>query len=197
MNTEEIDLLSELREGSYEAFEEIYHSNKVHISRNLFRLLKYEELVEEILQEVFVRLWENRALIQADKPIKSYLYKIAANLANDHFRRICKDKKLADKLWEELVIHQDSFNLLSEIEADRELFRVIDLLPAQRKRVFILCKLEKKSYAEVSKMLQVSEAAINDHITRANKFIKEHYDKFYPMNIFLLALYLIDRMNKL
>lgn len=184
---DEQDLLTRLREGDYMAFEAVYHQYKKPIAANLFRLLKSRELVEETLQELFLKLWENRENIQPGKPVLAYLHKVAVNLAHDYFRKAARDKKLANTIWESMRGYYTPSDEINQQEADEALYKVIDGLPAQRRRVFIMCKLESKSYEEVSKLLDISVAAVNDHITKANKFLKQHYPRETPFIVLLIC----------
>ena len=79
---------------------------------------------------------------------------------------------------------------------DKELMRTIEALPAQRKLVFTLCKLEGKSYAEVSRLLQISESAVNDHISRAHRFIFQHYDRSITLMVLIFSSILINKSLK-
>ncbi|WP_412468778.1 RNA polymerase sigma factor [Pedobacter sp. KLB.chiD] len=179
------ELLLRLQHGDYAAFEIIYHTYKKRIAANLYRLLKSWDAVEDILQELFIRIWQNRSTLQTDKKFEAYIFAIAANLVNDHFRKVFKDQKLSEELWNRLSEIYHPFDEGSAVAADEELFRNIDQLPPQRKKVFVLCKIEGKSYAEVSRLLEISEAAVNDHITKANRFLKANYDKAIPFVVYL------------
>lgn len=183
----EKELLIRLRAGDKNAFEQLYHTYKERLAANLFNLLKSWDEVEEKLQELFVRIWENRQQIDTEKPFQAYLYRIAINLVNDYFRNLAKDKKLADQLWMHLSELYEPDFLLAQIKTDEELMRIIEQLPPQRKNVFKLCKLEGKTYAEVSRMLCISQAAVNDHITKANKFLYENFNKSIPLLVLLLC----------
>ncbi|MCY1662582.1 RNA polymerase sigma factor [Chryseobacterium sp. SL1] len=190
---DEKELLILIREGDYHAFEKIYETHNRKIAQRLFGLLKSWDLVEDVLQELFIKLWNNRNFIDADKPVEAYLYRIATNLVNDYFRNVSKNKRLADELWHRISEVYNPFDEISQVESDHELFRSIEKLPAQRKKVFLLCKMEKKSYAEVSKLLQISEAAVNDHITKANRFLKDNYDKAIPFAVVLFCQSLLGQ----
>ncbi|ALR29261.1 hypothetical protein ATE47_01365 [Chryseobacterium sp. IHB B 17019] len=188
---DERNLLLRLQKGDYTAFEIIYSNHKKKITQRLLRLLTSPDLVEDVLQELFIKLWNNRKSIDAEKPIEAYLYRIATNLVNDYFREISKNKKLAEELWHRISEFYNPFEEISQVSADSELFRSIDRLPEQRRKVFLLCKLEKKSYAEVSRLLQISEAAVNDHITKANRFLRDNYDKAIPFAVIVFCNQLI------
>ena len=176
-STDERELLQKLREGDGLVFENFYNIYSEKLTAKLFRLLKSWDEVEEALQELFVKVWENREKIDPDKSFQSYLNTIASNIANDYYRKISKDRALARRLLEYFSILYDAQSLTWQIQADEELMRTIEELPTQRKIVFKLCKLEGKSYAEVSRILSISEATIGDHIAKANRFIRNNYDK--------------------
>lgn len=184
---DEKDLLVKLRDGDYAAFEIIYRRYSKPISANLFRILKSRELVEETLQDLFLKVWEQHSSIYIEQSLQSYLHRVAGNLAYDYFRKMARDKKLAGHVWENMVTTYNPFEGVADEEVDRALYSLIDNLPAQRRRVFMLCKLEGKSYNEVSSMLGISVAAVNDHITKANKFLKTNYAHVAPL---MLSIFL-------
>ena len=184
VDIDESELLLQLRDGDAVAFESLYLRYAEKLSAQLFRLLKSWEEVEEALQQLFVKVWENRGNIDPGKSFQAYLYKIASNIANDYYRKLSKDKELANNMLQQIALLYDPDTLTAQIQADEELMRTIEKLPPQRKTVFKLCKLEGKSYTEVSRMLSISEATVGDHIAKANRFIYNNYDK----SIFMLSL---------
>lgn len=184
VDIDERALLLLLRDGDALAFESLYMRYAEKLSAQLFRLLKSWDEVEEALQQLFVKVWESRGNIDPDKSFQAYLYRIASNIANDYYRKLSKDKKLATSVLQQITLLYHPEQLTAQIQADEELMRTIEKLPPQRKAVFKLCKLEGKSYAEVSRMLSISEATIGDHIAKANRFIYNNYDK----SIFMLSL---------
>jgi len=186
------ELLLRLQNGDYAAFESLYNTYKDKIAGNLYRLLKSWDLVEDILQELFIKVWQNRNMLDTNKKFESYLFTIATNLVNDYFRKVAKDQRLSAELWNRLTEIYHPFDEINTADADHELFRNIDRLPAQRKKVFVLCKIEGKSYAEVSRLLEISEAAVNDHITKANRFLKANYDKAIPFVVYLFCHNLLE-----
>ncbi|ROI02521.1 sigma-70 family RNA polymerase sigma factor [Chryseobacterium sp. G0240] len=190
INKNEKELLLRLRDGDTIAFEELYDHYKEPLARKLYRILKSWDETQEILQELFVRIWENRRNIKPELSIAAYLHTIATRLTAEYFRKLAHDRELAERLWLHVFRDYDPQDFHRQILADQELMNTIDKLPLQRKTVFTLCKLEGKSYKEVSHMLSISEAAVNDHITKANKFLIRNYDRTIPL---LLAIILCNR----
>src|SRR5690606_3156411 len=133
--------------GSEAAFTVLYDRYKVQLAANLLRLLKSEALAEDVLQELFMALWERRETIDASQSVIGYLYRAAVNMAKNVYRQIAGDQRMR----EQLLAHFDEVqhvvdDYIQGKEAGEALRQVIDQLPPQQKRVYTLCKLEGKSY---------------------------------------------------
>ena len=119
-HSDEKHLLEQLRAGNHDAFAEIYHRYKLRLAGNLLRMLKSPELVEELLQELFVRLWVRRKQIDPAQPIKAYLFRIGENLMRDTFRKAAKDKRMQQHLLtavSEIYYHVEESLVSSETQA--------------------------------------------------------------------------------
>jgi RNA polymerase sigma-70 factor (family 1) len=174
---EENELLVRLNQGDSRAFEKLYDSYKLRLAANLYKLLKSDELAREILQDLFLKVWDNRAQIDPEKSFRSYLFKIGENMVNDFYRRAARDKKLRDQLVE---ANSEIYSHIEETIFQKEnsdlLHEAIEMMPPQRKLVYTLCKMEGKSYKEVEQLLGINAKTINSHIFQANKFLKEHFN---------------------
>ncbi|MBO9676334.1 MAG: sigma-70 family RNA polymerase sigma factor [Sphingobacteriaceae bacterium] len=189
--SDEKDLLFRLQKGDHHAFEAIYHLYKAKLIRNSLRLLKSADLVEELIQDLFIKIWEQRAKIDVNQPLNAYLFKVANNMIYDTFRKISRDKRLQAHL---ILNSSEEYNHIEKFIFDKEnriaLKNAINLLPAQQQKVFVLCKFEEKSYAEVSEMLNISHGTINNHIYRANQFLKEYFSGTFGREI--IAVFLLN-----
>lgn len=174
--TDEKSLLLQLKNGDERAFEILYNNYKFRIAGNLFKLLKSDDLVKEITQELFFKIWEVRAHIDQEKSFKSYLFRIAENLVRDYFRKVAKDRRLLVKIVassSELYLHIEE-DMLSKEDAQK-LQEAINLMPPQRKMVFTLCKLEGKSYKEVEEIMGINAKTISSHMLQANRFLRTRF----------------------
>lgn len=170
----EKELLLLLQGGDEIAFEKIYHLYSQRLIGNLVKLLKSEELASDLLQEAFVRVWNNRSQIDPDKSFRSYLFRIAENLVYDFFRKAARDKRLRQQLLAGAAAHyQHVEEYFCKKENACRLAKALDALPPQRRQVFQLIKLEGRSYAEVSTLLNISVSTISDHIVKATRFIRK------------------------
>jgi len=135
----EKELVIQLNKRQQQAFEILYHRYKSRIAGNLLKLLKSEELAEETLQNLFIKIWDNRSQVDPEKSFRSYLFGIAENMMVDYYRKAARDIKARDKLMavnSELYSHieEDIFNK----EDNKILQKAIDLLPPQRRQIFTL-----------------------------------------------------------
>ena len=175
-NFSEKELVASLKDGSKQAFETLYNQYKKRLAGNLFKLLKCEDLTLEILQDLFLKIWDTRAQINPEKSFKSYLFKIAQHMVMDYYRRAARDKVLRDKMIQastEIYTHIEEH--LFRKENVKILHQAIELMPSQRKLVFTLFKLEGKSYKEIEQTLGINAKTINSHLFQANKFLKQHF----------------------
>lgn len=174
--TDEKELLRSLQSGDHVAFEKIYHLYKRKMIVAALRLLKSPELAEELVQNLFLKIWEQRLRIDVNQSLNAYLYKVAKNMAYDTFRKISRDRQLQEHLIKATAIvydHVDDY--IYNKENKRQLSDAISLLPPQQQKVFTLCKLEEKSYEEVGQLLNITTGTVNNHLTRANQSIREYF----------------------
>lgn len=170
----EKDLLLQLRDGDHRAFNHIYHKYSAVLIANLIRLLKNDMLVDEVMQETFMTLWEKRANIDPDKQVDGYLFRISANKVKNIFKRAVHDIKMRKYFYP--IIEAGYEQIETELfrkENEELLHDLLQKLPPKQREVYTLCKLRGMTYREVSKMLNISESTINSHILRANNLLKK------------------------
>jgi len=188
----EFELLKRLQSGDQLAFEALYQNYSKEIYRKLVKMVKNVTLAEELTQDVFVKIWNKREVITIDQPFRYYLLTLTNNIVNDFYRKVARDRKLQDEIiaastelynpTEDHIYYKESKELMDE---------AIDSLPPQQKLVFKMCKMEGKSYDEVSKLLGISTSTISNHIVKGTKSIKIYF--FNQKKGFLLvAMYFIQ-----
>jgi RNA polymerase sigma-70 factor (ECF subfamily) len=183
----DIGLLHELQQGNECAFTDLYHQHSKTLYRKILRMVNDEEIAKELLQDLFMRLWENREKVDASKSFRSYLYTIAVNLVYDYFRKAAKQKEVESHLLAMAVDHFTDFEDALVAKENIQLINdVINKLSPQRKKIFMLCKVDGKSYEEVSKELNISKSTIHDHIVKANHVIKDYLRSNPGIAIYLM-----------
>ena len=189
----EVELLARLKAGDELAFECLYQIYSPQIHFKLLKLVKLQSLAEELLQDVFVKIWEKRSGIDENKSFRSYLYIIAQNLAKDLFRRAAFDRKmLAAMISASTEIYDPVMDAYQEKDHEQLMQDVISILPPQRRKIYTLVKIEGKSYEEVSALLGISFSTINGNIVKANATLKKHFADNKIIFVALIASYIIS-----
>lgn len=174
----EQDILAKLKAGDEPAFGKLYAHYSEMIYGRLIRLLKDPDIADEIIQDLFLKIWEKRQQINSSQSFKSYLYTIAENLVYDYFRKVARDRKLQERFREvttELYSHTEEDLLNKE---NKELIdRAIATLPPQRRKAFILCKVEGRSYEEAASLMGVSSSTVSNHLVKATSAIRAYIGK--------------------
>ncbi|WP_418359782.1 RNA polymerase sigma factor [Sphingobacterium detergens] len=188
--TTESEMLLRLKAGDQLALEELMSRYKGPLALSMSRLIKSREDIEELLQELFLRVWKNRENLDPERYL-GYLYKIAENLVYDRLRKAAREKRLSVDYFAHII---EAYSHIEEGIFDKELLAVlqrgIQQLPEQRRRVFELCKIEGKSYEEVSQLLSISVATVNSHITNANASIKAYFKQHPELASMVLLVFL-------
>ena len=168
--------VEKLKKGDYDAYTLLmnnYYKNLCGYA-NLFT--KDPSKSEDIVQNVFVKLWVYRKKIDSNIPIKRYLHKSVYNEFIDQYRKNKSIISLEEKHLKAIntVIDNNSFDI------EKLMTRVndeIEKLPEKCKRVFILNKKEGLTHDEIAEYLQISKKTVEGHITRAFKILNQKLGK--------------------
>ncbi len=184
---EEKHLLILLNQGDEQAFEKIYHLYSTRVLKKLIRLVKDENIAKELLQDIFLKIWEKRASLHPDKCFKSYLFKITENQVIDLFRRAASERKIMNHLTSVTSeLHNPTEDVMNLKESNAILQEAINALPPQRKKIFTLCKVEGRTYEDAGKLLGISSGTVNDHMVKALRAVKKHFNTNDFAIIFLI-----------
>jgi RNA polymerase sigma-70 factor (family 1) len=171
-------LVNKLLAGDLKAFDELYHRYSKRVFGFCFGLLRSREEAESIVQEVFIKIWENRNNLRPDLSFSWYLFTIARNsvinLINhrkyeqEYARQSAYVHSILDNNTEELIFYADT---RSQIDS------AINKLPARRREVFLLSRRDGLSYQEIADTLNLSVKTIEVQISQALKQIREELRK--------------------
>ncbi|EHQ31203.1 RNA polymerase sigma factor [Mucilaginibacter paludis] len=189
----EVEVLSdaELQElmvnGDYQAFTVIYSRYVNPLKQFLFKILKSTELTEDITQEVFIKVWANRAKLAQIKSFKAYLYIAARNHALDSLKAAFRSEVAMGEVIRSFIEQRDSTaeNLLDK-EYRLFLDRVLASLPERTREIFALCREQGKSYDEVADILGISRNAVKNHMVFSMKILSNSVKKELGISLSIL-----------
>ena len=155
-------LVKAIRLSDKEAFKTLYYRYYHMLYRFLWYRTGSVEQAQDCLQDVFIRLWNRRNNLDADKSIKSYLYSIAYNLVIDQTKKVTKQKSSFIRLSQSTVSSVDH-----SIELEIDLKKAIEKLPQPIKIVFRLSRDEGLKYNEIAAVCGISVKTVEYRISRA------------------------------
>ena len=136
------DLIREIKADNMVAFDVFYKKYSKKLYKFGFSIIKSQEDTENLIQDVFLILWENRHRIEKDSSIKSYLFSIAYNSAITIIRKKIKESEFLDYLKSIQEINDESVNVELEYnELTNKLGEIINVLPKRQKEVYLLMNL--------------------------------------------------------
>jgi RNA polymerase sigma-70 factor (family 1) len=171
------ELVKNLKKGKKEAFDEVYHLFCSRVYRLGKKLYLNHQDAEEVVQEVFVIIWERRENLDLDKDFTAYLLKIAKSIIIKNFKR-----KVLFTAYENYVTkftshsNMDTENLIHYNNILEHLERQINLLPKVKKEIMLLSREKYLTNDEIAEKLGLSRRTVENHIYRALKTIKKRMD---------------------
>jgi len=181
----EEQLVRNLSKGSILAFNTLFRFYSGKLYRFINGYLRSPEESEEVVQEVFLTLWEKRTELKDELSLRSYLFTIAFNVVKKHFRSKSYLKKYLDSgLWSD--INMDTTGTIDYDSVYSFIKDLIESLPERRKEIFIRSRFEGMSIAEIAQELGISHKTVENQITAALKFLRQNLDReFFPVLLFL------------
>ena len=178
------NLWSKIQRGNIKAFEALYKGYFSSLCLYAFSLIPDEELVKEIVNDVFLKIWEKKRNIDIQYGIKPYLYRCVHNACIDYLelkKGIRKDQltHISDKITE--LTGQDEefiFQQIIHAEVERDVMKSIDKLPPQCKEVFILSRFDLLTYNEISERLNISVNTVKTQIARALESLRGNLKQY-------------------
>lgn len=174
-------IFSNFSNGDKAAFEIIYNHYQQVVFNNISKLILQEHAVEDILQDVFFKLWENKHKLQDEQSVAAWLFTVSYNQSINYIRHIIKEKKylsfnITEAVYEQL--NTTDFTAMDELK-ENIIADAIDQLPTRKKLVFQLCKLQGKTYAEAAAIMGIAPDTVKEHLTIALKFVKSYSQNKY------------------
>lgn len=166
----ERDLLNRAKRGDQTAFKEIYERYKGRILNFFYRMCMNEHLAEELLQELFVRIWMTLPRFNPKYKFYTYLYRSAHNLWVNEFRR---KKEILMAEFEASAHHEQPLDIIIKSEEIDRLKKALSSLPDGEREALILCEYNGLSYDEIAEVLEIPLGTVKSRIFRAIERLRD------------------------
>ena len=165
-------LIERLKNGDKKALTELYNAYWKPLYISSYNLLKNKELCEEIIQDIFIDLWNNREKIQIKVSLNSYLY---ASTRYKVFGQFRKKKIVRVELFEDLknrFQYATPETKLMHKELTEQINKIVKTLPEKCKRVYKLSRNKQLSHKEIAEKLNISTKTVENHISNALRVLR-------------------------
>jgi len=187
----DFELVRSLQKGDVRAFDRLFAK----YGGKLFYLAKgylgSREEAEGLVQEVFIKVWENRKNIKEHLSFRSYLFTITYNLIRKFFRAKYRKQEFLEEfmkvnsgLTNEETIHIEYVELLEQVDL------IVEKLPPRQKQIFKLSREEGLSHKEIARILSLRPKTVENHLHNAMKRIRKHLGKRDLLFMFFMVLFL-------
>lgn len=190
VNSENI-LISELRNGGVQAYEELYKKYSLRLFHFGLKYLKSEVEAEGLVQDVFTKIWENRTSLKTGHSFKAYIFTIAFNFIKKSF---IKRNKYREYLEGEYKPDEMDFSTTNEINYQSlmsYLNTLVEQLPEKRREIFIKSRIEDISVKEIAAQMGISPKTVENQLTAAIKFIKSNWKVHNLPSILSIFLFVV------
>jgi len=168
------ELVAKLQKGDLEAFDQIFKKYGDRLFGFALKYLKSKEDTEGLVQDVFLKIWENRANLKKESSLKSYLFTIAYHNMCQLFRK----KQIQEKFKGEIgIAESQSVNLEEQLEYKstlEQIDKLIDKLTEKQKMIFTKSRKEGKSTREIADEMNLAPGTVDNQISATIKFLRKN-----------------------
>jgi RNA polymerase sigma-70 factor (family 1) len=181
-------LIHLISSGDEQAFTVLYNRHKDKLYAFAIDLVGSHDKAYDLVQEVFLKIWEQRASFAEKEIFAAYLYQMVRNFSMDYFRSIVREStlyKILSASEKEAVLTPESFLEYHDLQKKVQL--AINNLPPRQKEIYIMHKEERLKYNEIAERLNLSVSTVENHFSRAIGSIRMYLKSEYS-TVFLYCL---------
>lgn len=187
----EKSLVIRLIEDDHDSFKSLFDLYSEPLFQFSISYLKSKEAAEDVVQEVFTKVWKKRKELKTDTSFKSYLFTIALNSIRKQFNAISRLNQAKHDILFDFSENKPDFDDNEDYQfLLNMLAELMERMPEKRKQVFIRKKLEEKSLKEIAIELEINVKTVEYHITEAMKFLKSEFEKLKIKGLIFFYLFI-------
>jgi RNA polymerase sigma-70 factor (ECF subfamily) len=173
-------LLRQVARHDEKAFKALFEAYQSRLYHYIIGIVKSKETAEEMVIDVFLKIWQHREMLAGVERFDAFLFRIAFNQSVDFLRRAARDPKIKDILWQDIELagglSSDEPVLVKEYEV--KLKEAIGLLSPQRQLIFRMSREKNFSHSAIAQKLQLSKYTVSNHISESLRFIRAYLANF-------------------
>lgn len=190
-NSDQSKLLYELSQGNELAFTKLYNEYKNVVFSTALKITKSRMLAEEVVQDVFLKIWQNHKNLAEITNIENYLFIISRNHIFDMIKKIARDTSLVVDSNYKNTSTNDTEDAIKDDQYNIILNQIVGQLPPQQQKIYKMAKWDGLSHQKIGEDLGISTETVKKHMAQALKFVRTKISPY--MNMFM-TLFLFFKM---
>lgn len=186
----EKSLLKQVAKGDERAFTQLFHQWQPFLATHIFRITESEFITEEIVQDVFLKIWQSRETLAEINSFKAYLLVVSKNHALNVLRKLSNEFQKQEAFIKENRLHQDQE---SETAAKHYYYSLIDeavsQLSPRQKEVYLLHRHEHLTYKQIAERLGIGTESVKTHFSLAVSSISSYVKAKLALTIIGLIIF--------
>lgn len=176
----DFELITRIKDGDESAFRLVFDLYSGKLFNFSYRFLKDKEPCHEVVQEVFLSLWLNRAKLDPQFPVAPYLYTITKRLTLNVIRQVASSQCAVEKMWLNMQkVSNETEELILLDDLERFAASVLSQLPKQQQLVYRMSRHDDLTYDEIAHELNISRNTVKNHLVAALKTLRTHLFKVF------------------
>lgn len=184
-------ILKQLANDDKTALEQLFHYYYPRLYCFSKTFLKLEDGIDDILQEVFLKIYQNRKNIKNTDTFQSYIFTITRNLLLNELRSRLNEHKAKENLFRKSVAKEYLItDKIEFLELQEKVNQIIETLPDKRREIYLLSRREGLSHKEIAEQLNISEKTVEYHIGQALTVLKQKMKELGLMAMLYVSLFM-------
>ena len=182
-----------IAEGDENAFGTLFNTYTAQLHPYIKGIIKSEMMVEEIIQETFIRVWMNRDKLPEIKVPKAWIFTIASNLCFNYLRDQARQDKLVKVVSDKTNLSEDQQEATELKELKRTIQEAVDRLPPQRKLIWKMQREQGMKIAEIAEQLNIAVPTVKNTLTKSLLFIRKYLEEKGHLFVFTTIAILTEK----
>jgi RNA polymerase sigma-70 factor, ECF subfamily len=172
-----LKLVERIRSGDQAAFEKLFHQYYARLCVFSNSFVKSIDISRDVVQEVFIKIWDNRDNFYVNQSVKAYLYQAVRNQSLNFLQQKKQKERLEERMKKqhETLAEEQQTSLNTE-ELSEKIWKLVDTLPERRRTIFILYRKHGLSYKEIAEVMCIARKTVENQMGKALQYLRENLE---------------------
>lgn len=190
--TSSCSLLEAVAGGDEKAFQELFHQYKQRIYAYAVHFTDSVTVSEEIIQDVFLKLWLYKENLREVERFEAYIYTITRNLCFDYLKKLAHERAMKIEWGRSAGVSSENTEFaVAYKDYESLVYQVLERLPRQQKLVYMLSRQQGQKHEEIARQLHISRNTVKVHLAKALGTIRNYLDTHLKITVLIISSFFL------